>query len=175
MRLIIKKCKNCGATFHASCGKEEFCTEKCNLLFNVKISSNGCWVWQKSKDKDGYGYAKRKGSKTIKAHRLSYELFIGEVGAAMVCHSCDNPSCVNPNHLFLGDAKINRADCAAKGRDMKGRGALHHKAKLTDEQVISILASNDGAPDEAAKYGVHRNMIYAIRKGKNWKHIPRTL
>lgn len=174
MRDINKVCKHCSDTFKASCGKEEFCSDKCKIHANIKVDDAGCWIWQRSKDKDGYGYLKAKGGKTVKVHRESYRQFNGVLeDGQFVCHTCDNPKCCNPAHLFAGNAKENKQDCITKLRDMGARGAVHHKAKLTDDNVREILASVEIAPRMAEKFGVHRNMIYQIRKGNNWKHLQR--
>lgn len=75
-----------------------------------------CWIWSLAKDKDGYGVA-HKGKKNIRAHRISYEAFIGQIPEDMgVLHKCDNPSCCNPQHLFLGTNQDNMNDMVSKGR-----------------------------------------------------------
>lgn len=75
-----------------------------------------CWVWSKSKDPDGYGYA-HFGGKGFSAHRLSYLHYHGNIKPKMhICHSCDNPSCINPTHLWQGTAAQNNQDKMAKGR-----------------------------------------------------------
>lgn len=82
-----------------------------------RLGKNGeCWPWNGSKDKDGYGYFKPNG-KTVKAHRYSFEQYKGAIPEGMwVLHKCDNPSCVNPHHLFLGTPLDNVMDMDQKGR-----------------------------------------------------------
>lgn len=81
-----------------------------------KRVKNGCWEWQKYKNEWGYGRLRHNGKKVL-AHRASYEVFKGDFDKnLLVCHSCDNPSCVNPDHLFLGTNKDNVDDCISKGR-----------------------------------------------------------
>lgn len=76
----------------------------------------GCWNWTGTKDKDGYG-SLGFGNKVVRAHRLSHEAFIGPVPTdLLVCHTCDNPSCVNPSHLFVGTVQDNNEDKRQKGR-----------------------------------------------------------
>lgn len=172
MYKCTKTCKHCGESFNASCGKEEFCSDKCKILANVEVSDDGCWNWKRSKDKNGYGYIKRKGIRTQKAHRAAYEIFNGVINEGLlVCHKCDNPSCVNPDHLFLGTDIDNVNDRSSKGRGM--RGEKHHRAKFSEEQVMQILKSDLSPVDLAAMFGAHRNDIYNILNGKTWKHIPR--
>jgi len=89
--------------------------------FNAKYIKieGGCWEWSASKHRQGYGRIRlgKKEGKTVQAHRVSYELFIGEIPSEkLVCHRCDNPSCVNPDHLFLGTHKDNMIDKYKKGR-----------------------------------------------------------
>lgn len=82
-----------------------------------------CWVWTGSTDAWGYGKINRgrQGEGNIKAHRLSWQIHFGDPGSLFVLHRCDNPPCVNPEHLFLGTAKDNAADMAAKGRHFRHR------------------------------------------------------
>ena len=82
--------------------------------------SNDCWIWLAYKDKDGYGTF-RVGDKKYRAHRISYFLSRGNVPHLYVCHSCDNPSCVNPDHLWEGTNSENQLDCSKKGRKPKQR------------------------------------------------------
>jgi hypothetical protein len=91
-------------------------------------SPNGCWLWTKAKDYDGYGVTIYNG-KTVGAHRLSYIVHKGPIPSSklFVCHTCDNPSCVNPNHLWLGTNQENQIDNRDKGRKC-GRPRIHPKS-----------------------------------------------
>jgi hypothetical protein len=77
----------------------------------VEAMPNGCIEWRGATDQHGYGVYK-----SIRVHRLSYGLSKGDPTGLSVCHSCDNPLCLNPEHLFLGDAKANAVDCSLKRR-----------------------------------------------------------
>lgn len=78
--------------------------------------SGNCWNWQASKNENGYGYVRAYG-KTCYAHRIAYTLIYGPIPEGfVVCHKCDNPSCVNPGHFFLGTSKENTEDMMTKGR-----------------------------------------------------------
>lgn len=89
----------------------------------VKKIPNGCWEWQASTNKNGYGRFQIH-PKTYKAHRISYFLIHGDIPAdKVVCHRCDNPRCVNPFHLFLGTCKENTHDMISKGRLNRFRGS----------------------------------------------------
>ena len=98
-------------------------------------SENECWMWQGSKDYQGYGVIKIAG-KLLRAHRLSYEYYNGQAPVKeCICHTCDTPACVNPNHLIDDTKRRNRRDQIERGRDPN--------RKLTDEQVCALRAEHD--------------------------------
>lgn len=81
--------------------------------------NTGCWLWEKATDKDGYGIV-RVGRQIVRATRLSYSLFKGSPEKLCVCHTCDTPACVNPDHLWIGTHSENMLDCSSKGRHFHG-------------------------------------------------------
>jgi hypothetical protein len=104
---------------------------------HVKIKDRDeCWIWQASTNINGYGYFRWPAKHINYAHIASYELFIGSTNGLRVCHSCDNPPCVNPYHLWLGTDKENQEDCTNKGRGREGE--KHGRAKLTWKSIDKI-------------------------------------
>ena len=129
-----------------------------------------CWTWIKAKDKDGYGVFRLKGRRRIKAHRFAYEKKYGPIGLGLVIrHKCDNPACVNPDHLIAGTHLDNKQDAVKRGRDC--RGEAHHKARLSERDVLDIRASDLPGATIAADYGVTKENVYAIRSRKIWRHL----
>ena len=124
-----------------------------------KVSKEGgaCWLWSGCCGKDGYGVM-GVGRKQKRAHRMAYECFVGEIPDGMlVCHTCDVPRCVNPEHLFLGMPKDNTADMVKKGRKYIIPRELHHQSKLTSEQVkelVSLRSSGRKLRELADMYGI---------------------
>ena len=112
-----------------------------------------------------------------RAHRLSYVLHHGEIPDGMIVrHACDNPLCVNPDHLLLGTQADNVADRVQRGRSYSQVGESNHSSKLSVDAVRQILAllSSPSPPkqkDIAAQFGVSCETICAIKKRRNWAHV----
>ena len=145
----------------------------------MKGGADKCWEWKGNRH-PRYKY----GRITIDyhpwaAHRLSWEIHYGEIPAGLnVCHICDNPPCVNPDHLFLGTHEENMKDMKIKGRG-KGNpnlfGVNHPKSKLTDNHILEIRAkysSGKYSQRELAKeYKVTQPLIHRIVSRQMWKHV----
>lgn len=102
------------------------------LKSNTKITESGCWEWQRSKSPLGYGRVSFGPTRTDRAHRIAYEIFKGSFDQSLnVCHTCDNPPCINPDHLWLGTQKENVRDCVAKGRISRTGARVHANSKVT--------------------------------------------
>lgn len=129
---------------------------------------NGCWMWLGSKTKVGYGLGySSKEKKLVSAHRLAFAAFKGEIPQGMVvAHACDNPLCVNPDHLWLATHAENSADMVKKGRSAKGEKC--GKSKLTEEQVKFIRESNLSQRQLGAMFGVSYANIGYIKRGFTW-------
>ena len=134
----------------------------------------GCWEWQDSLHGHGYGTL-RVGNKFKRAHRFSYEYYVNEIEKDMIImHLCDNPKCVNYNHLKVGYQKDNIKDCIEKNR--KARGNKLPNSKLNDNQIVEIklLLQNPYLglqKDLAIKYNVTQTLISRIKKNIAWSHI----
>jgi hypothetical protein len=140
------------------------------LLDSVVAAHGGCWHSTYNKDKDGYPNFSIN-SRRKRAARVSYEEFGGEIPNGLhVCHSCDNRSCINPAHLFLGTNLENHRDKVSKGRQV--RGTRVHTALLTEGDVRQIRSRHDQTGAALARaFGVRKETIYAIRNGSSWSHI----
>jgi len=106
----------------------------------------------------------------VLAHRIAYEQTVGPIpDGLIVCHRCDNPACVNPEHLFLGTHKDNAQDKVAKGRHPIGEGAP--AAKLTERDVVAIRRDPRSHVEVAEAYGMSDWTIKDIRNRRIWRHI----
>lgn len=136
--------------------------------------NTGCWLWTGAVQRNGYGHIGLGGRKSgnITASRLSYRMHYGkDPGGLFVCHHCDNPYCVNPDHLFLSDNAGNMADCKRKGRTRCGglRGEAHGMSKLTQAAVNHIRSTSEKGVDLARLYGVSPQCISMVRSNQIWK------
>jgi len=105
---------------------------------------------------------------------MSYRLFRGDPGDLDVCHRCDTPTCVNPDHLFPGTTSDNIRDCVSKGRFNRPRGEACHNVKLTREMVVEIRrlkAAGTTYVALAERFGVSRYTIWHVLTGRRWKHV----
>ena len=136
----------------------------------IPVPETGCWLWEGTYDSRGYGVIKIA-VRQYKAHRLSYELFVGSIGEYFVCHKCDTPSCVNPAHLFLGTPYDNMIDKSRKGRASSFPGETNPMASLTEEDVRSILKDTRNQYVIAAEYGIGQGHVSRIKSRRVWKNV----
>lgn len=152
----------------------------------IKDVDTGCWVWTGHAIRPNrnashcYGVIsiwnpETKRGRAETTHRLSYREFVGEIPAGMcVMHKCDNPRCINPEHLAIGTQTQNMADMYAKGRNGASRGENHSQTKITIAQVKAIRADYAvGATQSslAAKYGLSKCNVWNIVNFKSWKNV----
>lgn len=146
---------------------------KDRLLSRVRKTS-GCWLWTSKSNTRGYGQIRSPDGKPMLAHRASWDVHNGPIPDGMcVLHKCDNPKCVRPDHLFLGNQQSNMDDMREKGRGRPGvsKGEAHGRAKLTDERVREIRSSTGPSRITAEKYGISGRQVRDIRARKAWKHL----
>lgn len=155
---------------------------KDRLLDNVAVNNaTGCWEWIGCK-RGGYGRtiigSRKDGTrKAITAHRLSYLIFHGEIPEGMeVCHRCDNPSCINPDHLFVGTRKDNIDDRERKSRNIVKVGEEQPCAKLSKKAVKDARWEHayHGTSFQklADRYGVSKKTMQNAINGVTWKCVP---
>lgn len=164
-------------------------TEKQKTRFLSKFKQgtpDECWEWESLKINSGYGKFSVN-EKYFLTHRLSYELFKGEIPEGLcVLHTCDNRLCVNPNHLWLGTKRDNKLDCQKKGRcpahhkftkrsswwlNHPNQGEKHPESKLREKEVREIRSSNLKQKELAKIYKVTKTTISQIKLRKTWKHL----
>lgn len=140
------------------------------FLNRFKKSHTGCWVWEAHSDKDGYGILPANGP-AIRAHRFSFEHYVEPIKHGnVVCHTCDNPSCVNPDHLFQGSIKDNCRDMLLKSRD-KMIGSRNNNSKLSELDIPLIRGSSLHKSAIAEQYGVSESTIKRIKNKTLWRHV----
>jgi hypothetical protein len=135
---------------------------------SIPEPNTGCWLWLGGVTGSGYGAASGK-----LAHRMAFEAFWGSIPKGLVVrHRCDQPVCVNPEHLVVGTHADNMRDKTARGRAAgAGKGSAHWKSALTDAQVMAILADTRPQRTIAADYGIRQQAVSKIKRGQTWRHL----
>ena len=145
-------------------------------ILKSSIKTEGCWLWTGAKGKYGYGHVVSNKIHTY-AHRVSYEQNVGNIpNGFWVLHKCDNPSCIRPDHLFLGNQSDNMVDMYKKGRwsrDSKGERNSNHKFTERDIHFIRTgfntgLITNKELAD---LYGTNKASMSRILRGRIWKDV----
>lgn len=139
------------------------------------IPQDGCWEWTRAKP-HGYGTL-TVGRKTRSAHRLAYQLGVGPIPRrAHIRHSCDNPSCINPDHLFAGTREDNMQDCVRRGRHggppPARKGEKNPASKLTSDKVDEIrrqLTQGSTQTKIARRFGISQSQVSNIKIGRQWR------
>lgn len=143
-----------------------------------KAGPHDCWEWMAGRDQLGYGMFWESG-KTRHATRVIWETQRGKIPEGMViCHSCDNPSCCNPEHLFAGTQKENVADRERKGRhphlpyENVASGENHPRAKLSNadaREIRCLLRTGERVSSIASQFGISVCTVYRVGKGESYK------
>jgi hypothetical protein len=186
-------CEWCGREFFNE-PRRRFCSRSCaanrynnkysdedaEVVFwcHVRSSRDSCWEWQHRLNHCGYGafIARVNGIRYHTAHRYSYAVHNGITPPGLcVCHKCDNPRCVRPDHLFLGSHLDNARDRDRKGRAATPRGSRNGSARLTEAAVIDIrrrYENREASQGELAReYGVHIHSVHRVIRRISWSHI----
>lgn len=189
--LVERACRWCQKTYMIAPsvlkrGSGQCCSRACRLayMYRTPLADRfwahvphrpdvGCWLWNDIRDKKRYRSLSYK-NKSRPAHRLSWELHFGEIpNGLFVCHHCDTPLCVRPDHLFLGTNQENLQDAATKGRT--AHGERNSRAKLTEPQVREIrrqyAQSKDGMYAIARSFSVTASCVWNIVNRYTWRHV----
>ncbi len=148
-----------------------------DIRFRSHVDSSkgpdNCWNWLAFRDKSGYGTTYWRGKRGLKAHRVAYALIHGSIPDGLfVLHSCDNPSCCNPKHLYLGTHADNMADMVSKNRQVRGSKNIGSKLQASDVLRIKHLSSTGLKLREIVlMYDVSYEAIRQIVRGITWRHI----
>jgi len=138
----------------------------------IPVTESGCWIWIGCTNRRGYGFVyDPSAKKTFKAHRQFYRRKHGEISPGLVvCHKCDTPSCVNPDHLYAGTQLENINDMVSRNRV---KGERHNNAKLTNEKIFQIreMRKTLSGVKVAAHFGINRSTVAKIIRGERWTHI----
>ena len=187
----ITKCVHCGKEFRTVSNKQIYCSDECSFLDRAKLMPNGCIEWQGCKNTQNYGVLRihvNGKNKMIGAHRYAWERINGKIPDGLcVCHKCDNPKCVNVEHMFLGSHYDNNHDRSLKGRSGKRvytiedrqrytemfEGENNGSAKLTKEQVLKIMSLKNiySHRQLAEMFNISKSVITSIFTGRSWNCV----
>lgn len=143
---------------------------------NRTTNDESCWEWIAGKRRRGYGRftitVDTNKDKGFVSTRVAYFIHTGvDPNEKCVLHTCDNPSCVNPNHLFLGTNKDNTEDMMSKGRGIQPLGSKCGRSKIKEEDVLKIrelVADGKKQNHVASLYGIDQSAVSNIIRGRNW-------
>ena len=147
------------------------------FMSKVKVDDfTGCWEWQRYKNSNGYGVTKHNG-KTVMAHRAFYEMYNGGIPEGLIIlHACDNPSCVNPDHLTTGTRSDNMIDMVSKKRQ-RNQTLDVESVKIIKGFLARRSLSSTGRMEYGASrfiadwFGVSRETVTQIISGRIWFHV----
>jgi len=158
--------------------------------YTSKSEGGGCWNWTGHLNEKGYAMMSAGRKISLRASRVVYLLKHGYFNEALyVCHKCDNPKCVNPDHLFLGTAKDNTHDMIQKNRmsrppvhygsthplvrnpQLSARGAKNGNSSIDDDRALQIYESEGSVRELSNRFGLSPSAIHSIKMKKTWRHI----
>ena len=143
---------------------------KARLFNKCRLDESGCWSWTGPK-RNGYGVF-YTGSDDRSAHRISYEVFKGSIEKGLILrHTCDNPSCINPDHLIPGTMKDNAMDRQSRGRGRDAYGENSGTAKLSAIESLFTKISDVPIKELSDVLGVSEGYLYRVRNGQSWEHL----
>ena len=174
-----KPCRHCGQDFQPWGATSHYWSLKCRLLSETIFHPKGCWIWTGYVSDQSaakcYGRVVWQGN-AWKTHRAAYETWNGTIPKNMhVCHTCDRPQCIRPDHLFLGTHTDNMADKATKGRQARIVGEDNGNKKLTEKDISIIRVWHKSGKSQTAlanQFGVHQTTISCIVRRSTWTHLP---
>ncbi len=174
---VMGACGHCDKKYEKTNNANRYCSMECRFWSKVdKRAADECWPWTGSCGGEGHGHFRlgdtRETSFTVNAHRLSFEMHSGvplsemtpkRWGDLFVCHTCDNPPCCNPRHLYLGTHYTNQRDRVDRGRPLSRTGYRKHKDSVN--LVLQLRSKGLSQMEIAAKTGINQNTISAMCRG----------
>jgi hypothetical protein len=180
-----KVCPICGSWFQTRHKETQTCSRSCgrrlvygpvDALFWAQVqrgSEDDCWPWLGYQDAAGYGRTNKCGEHF--AHRVAWVLTQGQIPTGLkVLHTCDNPPCCNPAHLYLGTQLENMRDMVQRGRGGDHRGQRNGRARISESDVCRIRSEREMGQTQgqlAALFGVGQQAISRLLAGKSWGHV----
>jgi len=166
-KILYKKTKSCGCLLTNSWNNIK------KIIENIIPNENGCKIWPLYIEKNKYGRIRIE-KERMSAHRASFYIFKGKLlPDAFICHKCDVPSCVNPDHLYQGNAFTNTQDMVKRQRHMHGTSHYNHKLSIKEIQTIRN-EYNDFLKNLSKKYNLKKDSISDIINRRSWKFLKET-